>query len=265
MSEQPQSILFQVTDGVAVVTINRPERGNALDDAAREGIRAAWRNIEASPEIDVAIITATGDRHFCTGADVGRLSREQASQSIEEQRQAGPGGWSSRHYGVTKPVICAVNGIANGAGLHFAVEADIILGTRHAVFMDSHVNVGQVGALENIGLAKRLPLGTALRITLMGKKYRMGAERAYQLGLLDELYDSREQMMEGAMEMAKIISGNSPSAMKRSKEAIWQSLELPLAESLANGWNLICDQRSHPDAQEGLAAFKEKRPPNWQR
>ena len=74
-----------------------------------------------------------------------------------------------------------------GAGLHFVVDADIIVAAEHAVFLDTHVNVGMVGAIENIGLAKRLPLGSALRMTLCGKKYRMPAQRAYELGLVDEV------------------------------------------------------------------------------
>lgn len=259
------AIVFEKRDGIALITINRPDRGNALDDEARNAIRAAWAEVESNTTIDVAIITASGDRHFCTGADVGRLSKERSAGNAKEQRAAGPGGWSSRHYGVTKPVICAVNGLTNGAGLHFVVDADIILGTKQAVFMDSHVNIGQVGALENIGLAKRLPLGTALRITLMGKNYRLNADRAYQLGLLDELYDSRQEMIVAAFEMAEIIRFNSPSALKLSKQAIWQSLEMPYETALEAGWQLICDQREHPDSEEGILAFKEKRQPNWQR
>lgn len=265
METAEDSVLFKVKNGIALVTINRPDRGNALDNAARAGIRAAWTEVEANPAIDVAIITATGDRHFCTGADVGRLNRERAKGNIENERKAGPGGWSSRHYGVKKPVVCAVNGLANGAGLHFAVDADIILGTKNAAFMDTHVNIGQVGALENIGLAKRLPLGTALRITLMGKKFRLSAERAYQLGMLDELYETREEMMKAAFEIAAIIQQNSPTAMRLSKQAIWQSLEMSYEKALDQGWQLICDQREHPDAIEGVVAFKEKRPPEWQR
>jgi len=257
-----KTVRLSVRDAIAEVTIDRPGKLNALNEAVRGELTEVFDELAGRDDVKVAILNGAGDKAFVAGADVGEF----AGRTAQEQREVYR---NRRVYDALaefpKPVICAVNGIANGAGLHFAVEADIILGTRHAVFMDSHVNVGQVGALENIGLAKRLPLGTALRITLMGKKYRMEAKRADQLGLLDELYDSREQRMDGAMEIAKIISGNSPSAMRRSKEAIWQSLELPLAESLANGWNLICDQRSHPDAQEGLAAFKEKRPPNWQR
>ena len=265
MTDEERAILFEVRDGTAFITINRPDRGNALDAEARAGVRAAWAEIESNPDIDVAIVTASGDRHFCTGADVGRLDKEIASGDPEAHRKAGPGGWSSRHYGVTKPVICAVNGLVNGAGLYFAVDADIILGTKNAVFMDTHVNIGQVGALENIGLAKRLPLGAALRITLMGRKYRLTAQRAYQLGMLDELYDTREEMLEAACEMAAILRGNSPSAMKLSKQAIWQSLETSYEEALRQGWELLCDQREHPDAGEGIAAFREKRRPDWKR
>ena len=264
MANSEKPVLFEAADGIARITLNRPQQGNALNDAMRSLVAQAWAEVEGNDAVRVAIVSGAGDRHFCTGADVGRLERERAGDIVENQRKAGPGGWSSRHYGVTKPVICAVNGIVNGAGLHFAVDADIVVGTRNATFMDTHVNVGQVGALENIGLAKRMPLGAALRITLMGRKYRLGAERAHQLGMLDELYDTREEMLAAAAEMAGVIRDNSPSAVRRSKEAIWQSLELAYREALDNGWQLICDQRGHADAQEGVKAFVERRAPRWQ-
>ncbi len=113
-----------------------------------------------------------------------------------------------------------------GAGLHFVVDADIIVAADHAVFLDTHVNVGMVGAIENIGLAKRLPLGSALRMTLCGKKFRMPAERAYQLGLVDEVAPP-DKLMETADEIAHQIAANSPAAVQLSMQACGARLEMP--------------------------------------
>ena len=161
------------------------------------------------------------------------------------------------------PVICVVNGTCVGGGHHFVVDSDIVIAARNAKFLDAHVNVGMVGAIENIGLAKRLPLGTALRMTLVGNGYRLPAERAYQLGLVDELADSADEARRLAREMALQMLKNSPQAMALSKRAIWASLEQGYAESLETGWALLRSHWKHPDFEEGPRAFAEKRAPDW--
>ena len=134
-----------------------------------------WADVRDNPAVRVAVITGAGERHFCTGADL-------QSTAAEGQMTSGDGPFteevllSPRQNRVWKPVICAVNGTAAAAGLHFVVDSDLIVAADHAEFVDTHVNVGQVGAVENIGLAKRLPLGTALRMTLVGRDYRLGAD-----------------------------------------------------------------------------------------
>jgi enoyl-CoA hydratase/carnithine racemase len=129
--------------------------------------------------------------------------------------------------------------------------------------MDTHVNVGMVGAIENIGLAKRLPLGAALRMTLMGRHYRMPAQRAYALGLVDELVPTAAEVLPAALEMARLIAQNSPQAVSLSKQAIWSSLEGGYRESLEHGWALLRSHWNHPDFLEGPRAFGEKREPTW--
>ena len=116
--------------------------------------------------------------------------------------------------GLEKPVICAVNGLCVGGGLHFVVDSDVVVAAESAAFMDTHVNVGMVGAIENVGLAKRLPLGAALRMTLMGRHYRMTARRAYELGrygyfewrsVQGELLDANNDLLEASVEAQRIV------------------------------------------------------------
>jgi enoyl-CoA hydratase/carnithine racemase len=163
---------------------------------------------------------------------------------------------------VWKPTLCAVNGLAVGGGLHFVVDADIVLASESAAFMDTHVNVGMVGALENIGLAKRLPLGTALRMTLQGRDFRLPAKRAYDIGLVDELCQP-DKLMDSALELGRSIAKNSPQAMALSQQAIWGSLDRGLHDALEHGWGLLRLHWSHPDFVEGGHAFMEKREPKW--
>lgn len=248
-------------DGIAVITLNRPERGNAMTAAMGRRLRDLWREVRDNPVIRVAIVTGAGEKHFCTGADVevaadtglgiGNLPFHEAVQFTALQNR------------VWKPVIAAVNGLVNGGGLHFVVDADVVVATETAAFMDSHTNIGMVGAIENIGLMKRLPIGTALRMTLQGRSFRLPAARAYQLGLVDELVNTPADVLPAAMQIAREMARNSPQAMALSKQAMWQSLEMPYTQACENGWNLVRMQWSHPDFLEGPAAFAARRPPVW--
>jgi E-phenylitaconyl-CoA hydratase len=125
------------------------------------------------------------------------------------------------------------------------------------------VNVGMVGALENVGLAKRLPLGTALRMTLVGRDYRLPAARAHQLGLVDELVATPAAVLPAALEMARSMLANSPQAMALSKQAVWGSVERGYGAALESAWALLRLHWGHPDFREGPRAFAEKREPHW--
>ncbi|MFN2536678.1 MAG: enoyl-CoA hydratase/isomerase family protein, partial [Mycobacteriales bacterium] len=116
-------------------------------------------------------------------------------------------------------------------------------------FLDTHVNVGMVGAVENIGLAKRLPLGTALRMTLQGKPFRLTAKRAYELGLVEEVVPLAD-LASTAEQIARDIAANSPHATQLSKQAIWGSLEMGYRDALEYGWALLRMHWQHPDFQE---------------
>jgi enoyl-CoA hydratase/carnithine racemase len=251
---------YEKRDHLAIITIDRPERGNALTPTMHSIFRAIWADVRDDAQVRCVILTAAGDRHFCTGADVS--AGEAADVLTGAGRVTHEIFWSARENDVWKPVICAVNGLAAAAGLHFVVEADIVVASENAAFMDTHVNVGMVGAVENIGLAKRLPLGTALRMTLQGKAYRLPARRAYEIGLVDELVSSAD-LLGTAESIAADIVKNSPHAVSLSQQAIWGSLEMPYAQAVEYGWALARLHWQHPDFKEGLAAFAERRDPVW--
>jgi enoyl-CoA hydratase/carnithine racemase len=250
-------------DGIAILTLDRPGRGNALLPAMQRVVRAIWSEVRDDPSLRVAIVTAAGERHFCTGFDVGEAEADDAGDVFANRPLTDAVHWSPYQNRVWKPVICAVNGLCVGGGLHFVVDADIVIASANAAFMDSHVNVGMVGALENVGLAKRLPLGSALRMTLLGRHYRMPAERAHQLGLVDELVESPADLLPAALAMAEQMLENSPQAMALSKQAVWNSLEQGYGAALEQAWALLRLHWAHPDFAEGPRAFAEKRKPVW--
>jgi (E)-benzylidenesuccinyl-CoA hydratase len=210
--------------------------------------------------VRVAIITGAGERHFCTGFDVTSLD-EKASVA-DNLPLADAVFWTPRQNRVWKPTLCAVNGLAASGGLHFVADADIVVASERAAFMDTHVSVGMVGALENVSLARRLPLGTVLRMTLMGRGWRLSAQRAFQLGLVDELV-APEALQTTAEEMARAIAKNSPQAMALSQQAVWGALERTHHDALEYGWALLRLHWQHPDFVEGSRAFVEQREPVW--
>jgi E-phenylitaconyl-CoA hydratase len=256
-----EEVVYSKADGVATIRLNRPEAGNALSRRMRPVFADIWADVRTDDDVRAVIVTGTGERHFCTGADVKEVAESGTTTSSAQSVRTAIV-WSPLQNDVWKPVICAVNGLVAGGGLHFVADADIVVAAETATFMDTHVSVGQVGAVENIGLAHRMPLGAVLRMTLMGRSYRMPAARAYALGLVDEVVPLAE-LDTTARGIALAIAANSPAAVMRSKRAIWDSVGAPRQEALEHGWALAREHWSHPDFTEGARAFAEKRPPRW--
>lgn len=249
--------------GIATITLNRPDRGNAMTGAMGRALKAAWAEVRDNPGIRVAVVTGAGERFFCTGADVGGLDAESELSGLSNRPFHEVNHFSPHQNRVWKPVVCAVNGLCNAGGLHFVVDSDIIVASRNAKFMDSHTNVGLVSGIESVGLMRRLPVGTALRLSLQGKNFRLTAERAHQLGLVDELAETPAEVLPLALAIARDIAANSPQAVTLTKQAMWNALETGYSQACEGGWNLVKLHWSHPDFQEGPKAFAEGRPPQW--
>ena len=255
-----EGLIYEKDGPIATITLNRPERGNSMHVGMFDPIRAIWEDVRGDQDIRVIIVTGAGSRHFCTGADVGIAAADASvSDNIQLDEVVF---WTARQNKVWKPVIAAVNGICAGGGLHHVVDADIVVASENAQFLDTHVNVGMVGGLENIGLAKRLPLGTALRMSLQGRDFRLSAERAFQLGLVDELVPAGDALV-AARAIAESVARNSPQATTLTQQAVWGSMEMGLEAALHHAWALIRLHWAHPDFIEGPRAFVEKRAPEW--
>ncbi|MBL8265254.1 enoyl-CoA hydratase/isomerase family protein [Steroidobacter sp.] len=259
--ERGTPLSFKIEAGIALLTLNYPANGNALSPTMLLALEQAWQRVEADPEVRVAIITGAGERHFCTGADVSAL--EVGQGGLLDISYAEANRFSPRMCAVTKPVICAVNGLVNGGGLHFVADSDIVIACETAQFMDTHVSVGQVSALESVGVVRRAGVGAALLMALAGASYRMPASRAYMVGLVDLLEPTAADVLSRAFELARNMCKNSPQAMALSKRAIWGATELPDPAAAEQGWGLLKSQWRHVDFVEGPKAFLEKRAPQW--
>ena len=253
------TINYEVSDKVAIITLNRPDQYNAVNSVMSQELPLAWEKFREDSSATVGIITGSGAKAFCSGADLADLpdmNDEPGKASLESIR------WTSLQNNVWKPVICAVNGITCGGGLHFVADSDIIIASDNATFFDTHVKVGLVAGLEPVGLSRKIPLEAVLRLSLVGGGERMSAQRALEIGLIGEIV-TKDKLMERAREVADMIKVHSPSALARTKKAIWHSKEKGLNESLEYAWKLISEQNVHPDFEEGGKAFIEKRPPKW--
>jgi len=229
----------------------------------REEFADAWLELDADPQVRVIVHTGEG-RAFQTGVDVNEiasdgLGMQRYRQSVEDWDLH----FTAWHQEVWKPVITAVNGICAGGAFHWVAEADIVIAASDAQFFDPHVSVGQVVAIEAIGLIRKMPVESVMRMAFMGKYERMGAARAYELGMISEIVDPPERLRERAQELGETIAKNSPAAMAATKKALWAALEHGLTEACRVGAQHLAGLWGHPDQDEGPAAFAEKREPNW--
>lgn len=257
---QQDPLLVQRDGHLLILTLNRPERLNALNRPLQAALNRQFLEADRDPTIRCIILTGTG-RAFCSGADVEHL-RNEGGKSIEQQLVKPPQ-FTARQCGIFTPTICAVNGVCAGAGLHFVADSDIVIASDSASFVDTHLNVGQVSALEPIGLIRRMPMSHVLRMVLLGKAERVSAQQALDYRLISEV-TAPDNLLNRARELGQIVASVSPAAARASLQAIYDSLEMPLAEAYEKGHEALIRYREHPDAAEGVAAFLEKRPPRWQ-
>jgi enoyl-CoA hydratase len=251
-----ETLRLSTEDGVATVTIHRPEKRNALNAQVRRELVDALDALAEDPDVRVVILTGAGDRAFVAGADIGEF----AERSPLEQRAAMEG---RRVFEVLadhpKPTIAAINGYALGGGCELALACDLRIAARSARLGQPEV---ALGLLPGGGGTQRLPrlvgLGRALRMILTGDL--LDAEEAARIGLVDEVVDD-DALAGRARAVANRIAAHSPVAVKLIKQAVRAAAELPLSAGLALERELFITAFASEDRAEGVAAFLEKRTP----
>jgi enoyl-CoA hydratase len=257
------SLVVERRGHVGWLVFDRPEAANAMDSVMLAELERAWQELDSDPAVRVIVNTGKG-RSFQSGLDVVELARN--PQALREQSRRTKRaelritGW---HNGVSKPVVAAVNGVCAGGGLHFVADADIVLASSDATFLDPHVSIGQVSAYEMIGLARRMPFEAVMRMALLGRHERISAARAFELGMVSQVVDPPEALEETAQTLAETIARNSPAAMRATKRAMWGALEAGFSDASKAGGQELVSMFGHPDQEEGPLAFAEKREPVW--
>ncbi len=260
------TIVYEVEGRTATITFNRPDQLNAVNPAMVVELRRAYALAEADPSVWTIIVTGAG-RAFCAGADVteipddGRVVYEEPYLSTYPQWEA-PQEATPPFRSMTKPILTAVNGLCCGAGLDLVTTGDITIASERAEFFDPHVSIGLVSGREVVRLARVLPLNIAMRIALTGRHERLGAQRAYDLGMVSEVVE-HDRLMDRARAIADLINRNAPLAVRGTRLAIRKGIDLPLheAEILAEAFRERVLRTE--DAREGPRAFVEKRAPRW--
>jgi enoyl-CoA hydratase/carnithine racemase len=258
-------LLYTKRDGVAHLTLNRPERHNALTPESVVRLADAWADFSTDPDARVAIITGAGDRAFCAGADLGRLvplltRARDVEDEWDERLIKDPDLLNQaflRGVSMTKPVIAAVNGLAIAGGTEIALATDIRVVVNDATFGLFEVRRGLIPAGGSLArLARQIPYAKAMEILLVGDT--LDAAEAYRIGLVNEVVE-REALMPRAEALATKIAANGPLAVRKVKEVVMRASGVPLIEGFAIEDECVREVMRSDDAREGASAFMEKR------
>jgi enoyl-CoA hydratase/carnithine racemase len=247
-----ETIVVETTeDGVMTVTLNRPEVLNAFNDRMQAEFAQLWHDVKEDDDVRAVVLAAAGDRAFCTGVDVTeRLDSESpfVDRAHPWAENEDPGRLlSPRRNDVWKPVLAAVHGMCAGGAFYWVADCDIVVCSPEATFFDPHVTYGFVAALEPMALRFRMGFSDVLRMALLGLHERMSAERAREIGLVTEVVE-RESLLARVQELARVIAAQPPVAVQGTVKALWHSLDLTRAQTLATG--LLYTQVGNPIATE---------------
>ena len=251
-----EAVLFDARDdGIAVITLNRPETRNALDRDIREGLFQAWDRFERDPALRIAILTGAGDKAFCAGGDLKEM--------VATGMQVPPRDMFPLPYDtveLSKPTIAAVNGVAFAGGWMIAQACDLCVASSSARFAVTEVKVGRSSPWAS-PLIHMIPQRIMMEILLTGKP--ITAQRAYEIGLVNRLAEP-DALMDAALALAEEILDGAPLSVKAARETVMLATEMGRSAALkaARHASELCYHSE--DAQEGPRAFAQKRSPEWQ-
>lgn len=269
-----ETLLYREEDGVAWVTLNRPEVHNAFNARMQTELHDVWRSLRRNDEVRAVVLTGAGDRAFCTGID-----RAEAMGGPEGRRRDGGEG----HVGsgstpfmfddpgekigpktsdLWKPVIAAVNGIACGGAFYMLGEVEFIIAAEEATFFDPHVTYGMTAAFEPMHMLQKMPFNEIMRLSLLGNHERMSARRACDIGLVSEVVPA-DELKAAAAWAAGVIASEPPLAVQGTLRAIWAARELPRAQALASAYAYVGLGTDQESIQQGQRIFASGQRVEW--
>ncbi len=254
------NLILEIESGIAIVTINRPKALNALNKETLEELMSCLQTLKDSDEVGVVILTGSGEKAFVAGADISFMRK---LSPLEVRTFAGLGHeCMDTIEKLSKPVIAAINGFALGGGCELAISCDIRLASDNAKFGQPEVNLG---ILPGFGGTQRLPrlIGRGRASELIFTGDMIDAQEAYRIGLVNRVFPQGELLAAGR-EMAKKIMSRGPIAVRLSKDAIINGMEMDLARACAYEVDQFALSFTSDDQKEGMDAFLQKRPAVFQ-
>jgi enoyl-CoA hydratase/carnithine racemase len=223
-----ETLGYDVADGVATITLDRPDRLNAFNVTLTRELHGLWRDLRFDDDVRAIVLTGSGDKAFCTGIDRG----DEIPQPSGPWMMDDPGlSLGPKTADLWKPVIAAVNGMACGGAFYMLGEVETIVAAEHATFFDPHVTYGMTAAFEPMLMLARMPFGEIMRLTLLGNHERLSAQRALQIGLVQEVVPAAE-LLPRAQELARHMADGPPVAVQGTVRSIWLAQELSRAQAL---------------------------------
>jgi enoyl-CoA hydratase len=254
-----EAIRYELADGVATITLNRPDVLNAMNNPMRVELLEVFTRLRSDEAVRAVVVTGAGERAFCAGADIREFLEPPVPTRFREERRRLD--FRREMDRCPQPIIAAIRGFALGGGLELALACDIRVAAEDAQLGLTEINLA---IIPGGGGTQRLPRlvgrGKALEMILTGM--RVPAAEALRLGLVERLVPAAE-LLPSAQALAKSIAEKAPIALRYAKEAVVSGLELPLAAGLRLENDLATLLRTTEDRVEGARAFVEKRKPRW--
>lgn len=267
-----ETILYEERDGVAWVTLNRPEALNAFNSLMQRELRDCWRSLRRHDDARCVVLTGAGERAFCTGID----RMEQMGGAADDTTDADVVGSGSTPFmfndpgdnigpkscDMWKPVIAAVNGMACGGAFYMLGETEFIIAAEPATFFDPHVTYGMTAAFEPIHMAGIMPFPEIMRLSLLGNYERMSAQRAHQIGMVSEVVP-QEQLNDAAGWAAGVIASQPQLAIQGTVRAIWAAREHGQRQAVRLAYAYVGLGTNQDSIAEGQKLFESGRRVEW--
>ena len=247
-----ETVDYQTEGPVAWVTLDRPDKYNAFDEVMAGEILAVWRHLRTDDSIRAIVLTAAGDKAFCTGIDRGWTVPQPSSNFMIDDPglMLGP-----KTADLWKPVVAAVNGMACGGAFYFLGEVETIVAADSATFFDPHTTYGMAAAFEPILLYGQMPFGELSRMALMGNHERMSAQRAHQIGFVQDVVPI-DQLRDTAGRIANAMASQPAAAVEGTLRALWSAREMGRAQALSMAPHLVSLGNQPEALAEAKAMFE---------
>jgi enoyl-CoA hydratase/carnithine racemase len=243
-------------DGVATVTLDRPDAHNAFTTAMCDEMAAMWAHVRADDSVRAVVVTGAGSKAFCTGIDRSEVPAAGGLEfTFDPFTYEDPGGrLGPRSNECWKPVVAAVNGMACGGAFYLLGESDVLIAADHATFFDPHVTYGMPAVFEPALMLHRMPFGEVLRMTLLGNHERISAARALEIGLVTEVVPG-DDLTAAAHRVAAAIASQPAAAVQASLRSLWAARELTRAQMLDVGNTFLNLAMTKEALAEGQRVF----------